>query len=58
MPKVILKPTAPGEMLLEEFMIPLELSQYKLAKALGVSKFGSAKLSEVKGRSPQTPLCA
>ena len=27
----------PGEILLEEFLIPLELSQYRLAKSIGVS---------------------
>lgn len=29
-------PIHPGEILLEEFLIPLGLSQYKLAKAIGV----------------------
>src|SRR5438046_9720718 len=34
MPK--LKPVTPGELLLEEFLIPLGLSQYRLAKEIGV----------------------
>jgi len=32
-----LPPTHPGEMLLEEFLEPLGISQYALAKAIGVS---------------------
>ncbi|MBS0213535.1 MAG: HigA family addiction module antidote protein [Proteobacteria bacterium] len=31
-----LKPVAPGEMLAEEFLIPLGLSNYRLAKEIGV----------------------
>jgi len=31
-----LQPVHPGEMLLEEFLKPLEMSQYRLAKELGV----------------------
>jgi len=29
-------PVSPGEMLLEEFLKPMELSQYRLAKEIGV----------------------
>ena len=29
-------PTHPGEMLLEEFLKPMKISQYRLAKAIGV----------------------
>lgn len=36
MNKKKLSPTHPGEMLLEEFLKPLELTQYQLAKGLGV----------------------
>lgn len=32
----ILKPVTPGELLLEEFLVPLELSQYRLAKEIDV----------------------
>jgi len=35
MPKKI-KPIHPGEILMEEFLIPLEISQYRLAKDIGV----------------------
>lgn len=34
MPK--LKPVTPGELLLEEFLTPMGLSQYRLAKEIGV----------------------
>ncbi len=33
-----LTPTHPGEILLEEFLKPLEITQYKLAKGLGVTQ--------------------
>lgn len=31
-----LKPVTPGELLLEEFLVPMKLSQYRLAKEIGV----------------------
>ena len=31
-----IKPVTPGELLLEEFLVPMELSQYRLAKAIDV----------------------
>ena len=31
-----LKPVTPGELLLEEFLKPLKISQYRLAKEIGV----------------------
>lgn len=31
-----LKPVTPGELLLEEFLVPMRLSQYRLAKEIGV----------------------
>jgi addiction module HigA family antidote len=34
----LLKPVTPGELLLEEFLRPLDLTQYRLAKEIGVSK--------------------
>ncbi|MBK6454472.1 MAG: HigA family addiction module antidote protein [Gemmatimonadetes bacterium] len=30
------KPVTPGELLLEEFLVPMQLSQYRLAKEIGV----------------------
>lgn len=31
-----LKPVTPGELLLEEFLVPMGISQYRLAKEIGV----------------------
>jgi addiction module HigA family antidote len=31
-----IKPVTPGELLLEEFLVPMGLSQYRLAKEIGV----------------------
>ena len=36
MPRKRLPPVHPGEILLEEFLTPLDLSQYRLAKGLSV----------------------
>ena len=33
---IALKPVMPGELLLEEFLVPMHLSQYRLAKEIGV----------------------
>ena len=32
-----LQPVSPGELLKEEFLVPLQISQYRLAKEIGVS---------------------
>ena len=32
----MLKPVTPGELLFEEFLVPMQLSQYRLAKEIGV----------------------
>ena len=42
MPK--LKPITPGELLREEFLIPMELSQYRLAKNINVP---AQRISEI-----------
>ena len=39
-----LKNTTPGEILLEEFLIPLEISQYRLAKDLDIPQ---TRISEI-----------
>jgi addiction module HigA family antidote len=39
-----LKNITPGEILLEEFLIPLNISQYKLAKDLGIPQ---TRISEI-----------
>ena len=31
-----LKPVAPGELLREEFLVPMDITQYRLAKEIGV----------------------
>ena len=37
MSKLYFLPTHPGEMLLEQFLKPMKISQYRLAKAIGMS---------------------
>ncbi len=44
MSKKYLAPIHPGEILLEEFMIPMNISQYKLARELHV---GAIRISEI-----------
>ena len=39
-----LKPVTPGELLREEFLVPMELSQYRLAKEIGVP---AQRISEI-----------
>ncbi|MCK4773030.1 MAG: HigA family addiction module antidote protein [Candidatus Latescibacteria bacterium] len=39
-----LKPVTPGELLLEEFLAPMGLSQYRLAKEIGVP---AQRISEI-----------
>ena len=42
MPK--LEPVTPGELLREEFLIPMGLSQYRLAKEIGVPAQGISEI--------------
>lgn len=46
----------PGEILLEEFLQPLGLSQYRLAKSLGVPQIQISQI--VRGKRPITPPTA
>ena len=39
-----LKPVTPGELLKEEFLVPMNLSQYRLAKEIGVP---AQRISEI-----------
>ena len=39
-----LKPVTPGELLLQEFLVPMGLSQYRLAKEIGVP---AQRISEI-----------
>ena len=48
-----LLPTHPGEILLEEFLEPMNISQYKLAKDIGVPQARISKI--VKGERGITP---
>ena len=51
-----LAPVHPGEFLVEDFLKPLGLSQYRLARALGVSPM---RVSEIaRGRRAVTPETA
>jgi len=50
-------PTHPGEVLLEDFMKPLGLTQYALAKALGVTQVRIGEIVQGKRAvSPDTAL--
>ncbi len=53
MTKTKLLPTPPGEMLVEEFLKPMGISQYKLAKDIGVPQARISKI--VKGERAITP---
>lgn len=47
----------PGEVLLEDFMKPLGLSQYRLAQDLGVSPIRISQIVHGQPRSRWTLLC-
>lgn len=55
--KILLSPIHPGGILLEEFLQPMEISQYRLAKDIGVS---ARRINEIvhgkRGISPDTAL--
>ena len=49
----ILEPITPGELLLEEFLKPMKISQYRLAKEIGVP---AQRIGEIiKGKRSITP---
>ena len=48
-----LSPTMPGEILLHEFLKPMKISQYKLAKAIQVSQIRISQI--IKGNRAITP---
>lgn len=53
----VMKPMHPGEILREEFMEPLGLSKYRLAKALKVSpNMIGGIVNETRGITPPTAL--
>jgi addiction module HigA family antidote len=52
-----IKPTHPGEILREEFLLPMGISAYKLAKDLGVpTNRISSITNEIRDISPETAL--
>ena len=51
-PNKTLPPLHPGEYLKEEFLIPLKISQYRLAKELKVTEYTISKI--VRGKSSIT----
>jgi addiction module HigA family antidote len=53
----VIKPTHPGKILLEEFLKPMGISPYRLAKDIGVpiSRI-TAIIKEQRGVSPETAL--
>ena len=53
-----LKPVTPGELLLEEFLTPMEISQYRLAKEIGVPAQRIGDIVAGKGQLVPTPTCA
>ena len=55
--KKMLKPIHPGEILLEEFLEPMEISQYRLAKDMSVPPRRINEIvHEKRGISPDTAL--
>ena len=55
--ETIMAPVHPGEILLEEFLGPLGVSQYQLAKAVGVPPGGSTRSSTASAGSALTRRC-
>ena len=53
-----LDPITPGELLREEFLEPMGISQYRLAKEIGVPASGSVRLWRASARSQRIPICA
>ena len=57
MAKLKLTPIHPGEILLEEFLKPMGISQYKLAKDIGVPQARISKIiKSERGITPDTAL--
>ena len=53
-----LKPVSPGELLLEEFLLPMGITRYRLAKEIGVPAQRIGEIAPAVARSPPTPTCA
>ena len=52
-----LKPVTPGELLLEEFLKPMGISRYRLAKEIAVRRSASGTLSPADVPLPLIPIC-
>ncbi len=53
-----LSPVHPGEVLLEEFLRPMSISQYQLAKDISVPPAGSTRSSSASVQSLRIRPCA
>jgi len=53
-----LKPVTPGELLLKEFLKPTEISQYRLAKGIGVPAQRIGDIVAGNALLPPTRTCA
>jgi len=52
-----LKPVTPGELLLEEFLKPMGISQYRLAKEIGVPAQRIGEIVAGRRASVQIRIC-
>lgn len=52
-----LKPVTPGELLLEEFLMRMEISQYRLAKEIGVPAQRIGDIVAANEPLLRTPIC-
>lgn len=57
MSTIAMAPVHPGEVLAEEYLAPLGVTQHKLAVAIGVPPGGSTRSCTAPDGSPQTPRC-
>jgi len=53
-----LKPATLGELLREEFLVPMGLTRYRLAKQIGVPAQRIGDIVPASAPSPPTPTCA
>ena len=52
-----LMPVTPGELLREEFLLPMGLTQYRLAKEIGVPAQRIGEMAAADARLLRTPIC-
>jgi plasmid maintenance system antidote protein VapI len=51
------EPIHPGEILLEEFLNPMGIAQYRLAQSISVPARASTRSCMASAQSPPTPPC-